>query len=193
MAGLQWEGASISRTNGRGVNRIATVRANTVLMNGIALLIALGLYVLIFRGIWNVQVPKGGVNVLVIVVAAFGLIVIHEGIHGAAALLYVEPVKISFKAQWLVVMCKVDALMGRNQYIFYALAPTMVFGLVGIALYYSLGSVEQKFFSALLFLGGVSSGSGDLWFVFQVLKFGSNTCVIDHGVEIEVFANDTKL
>lgn len=171
------------------MNSIATVKANTIVINAIGVLIALGLYVLVFKGIWNVQIPKDGVNVLGIVFGALGLIPVHEGIHGVAALLYVPLRKIRFKAEWLVVMCKVDVMIRRNQYILYSLAPAMMLGLAGMVLYYALGSVEGKFFSALLFLAGVSSGGGDFWFVFQSLKFRADTYVIDRGIEIEIFAS----
>jgi hypothetical protein len=116
---------------------------------------------------------------------------VHEGIHGAAALLFVDRRRISFSAKWLVVICKIDGMMTRGQYFFYALAPAALLGLIGIVFHYVAGSVEQRFFAALLFLGGVSGGGGDFWFVGKVVKYPKECLVLDRGVEIEVYINDS--
>lgn len=189
MADVQRKGPAISRLDESSITRIATIGARPLVINGIGALIALGLFVIVFKGIWNVQIPQHGVNRLGILLGALGLIAVHEGIHGAAALMYVPPAKISFKTGWLVVMCKVNALMTRDQFVIYSLAPAIVLGLAGIALYYAFGSIEEKFLSALLFLGGVSSGGGDFWFAFQLLKFDREVFVTDRGIEVEVFSS----
>ncbi|HCV44356.1 MAG TPA: hypothetical protein DGH68_12785 [Bacteroidetes bacterium] len=172
------------------MNRIATIKGNTLLINGIAVLIAVGLYVLVFRGVWDVQIPAERPGIVTLIILLAGVIVLHEGIHGAAALMFVDRGKISFSAKWLVVICRVDGMMTRGQYVFYALAPAALLGLIGIALYYVVGSVEQRFLAALLFLGGVSSGGGDFWFVSQVLRHPRESLVVDLGIEIEVYMNN---
>jgi hypothetical protein len=169
------------------MNRVGSIKAHPLVLNGVALLIGVGLYLLVFKGIWNARVPSGGIGTLTLVIGVVGLILVHEGIHAAAALLFVPANKISFRVGLLVVMCRVDALMTRNQFILYSLAPAAVLGLAGILLYYVLGSVEGKFLSALLFLGGVASAGGDIWFAFQLLKLPRGTFVIDRGIEMEVF------
>ena len=173
------------------MNRIATIKGNTLLINGMAALIAAGLYFLVFKGVWDVQMPEERPGIITLVIFLFGFIVVHEGIHGAAALLFVDRRRISFNAKWLVVICKVDGTMTRGEYLFYALAPATLLGLIGIAFYYVAGSVEQRFLAALLFLGGVSGGGGDFWFASQVVKYPKECLVIDRGIEIEVYLNDS--
>jgi hypothetical protein len=169
---------------------IATVRGNTLLINGIAVLIALGLYLLVFKGVWDIQIPEERPGIFTLIILLAGMIVLHEGIHGAAALLFVDRQRISFSAKWLVVICKVDGVMTRNQYLFYALAPATLLGLIGVMLYYVPGSVDQKFLGALLFLGGVSSGGGDFWFVSRVLRHPKESLVIDLGTVVEVYTEN---
>jgi hypothetical protein len=169
------------------MNCIGTIKGNTLLINGVAVLIAVGLYFLVFKGVWNVQIPEDRPDMITLIIFLVGMIVVHEGIHGAAALLIVDRRRISFKAKWLVVICKVGGAMTRGQYIFYALAPAALLGLIGIVLYYVAGSVDQRFLAALLFLGGVSSGGGDFWFVSRVLKYPRQSLVIDHGIDVEVY------
>lgn len=170
------------------MNRVGSIKAHPLVLNGVALLIGLGLYLLVFKGIWNVRTPKGGIGTLTLIIGVVGLVLVHEAIHGAAALLFAPARKISFRVGLLVVMCRVDAFMTRNQFVIYSLAPAAVLGLAGIILYYALSPVEGKFLAALLFLGGVSSAGGDIWFVFQLLKLPGDTLVIDRGIELEVFA-----
>lgn len=172
------------------MNCIATIKGNTLLINGMATLIAIGLYVLVFKGIWNVEIPEERPNIVTVIILVVGLIVVHEGIHGAAALLFVDRRRISFGANWLVVICKVNGMMTRRQYLFYALAPAVLFGLIGIVLYYVAGSTEQRFLAALLFLGGISSGGGDFWFVAQALKYPRDCLLVDRGIEIDVYMNN---
>jgi hypothetical protein len=171
------------------MNRIATIKGNALLINGIAVLIAVGLYFLVFKGVWNVQIPKERPDIVTLILFFVGLIVVHEGIHGAAALLFVDRRRISFNVKWLVVVCKVDGPMTRGQYIFYALAPAALFCLIGIVFHYVAISVAQRFLAALLLLGGVSGGGGDFWFVSQVLKFPKESLVIDFGIDVDVYMN----
>lgn len=172
------------------MNHIATIRGNTLLINGIAVLIAVGLYVLVFKGVWNVQIPEERPGIFTLIILLAGMIVLHEGIHGAAALLFVDRKKISFSAKWLVVVCKVDGVMTRGQYLFYALAPATLLGLMGIILYYVCGSADQRFLAALLFLGGVSGGGGDFWFARRVLTHPKESLVIDLGTVVEVYTEN---
>jgi hypothetical protein len=172
------------------MNRIAAIKGNTLLINGMAALIAVGLYFLVFKGVWNVEIPQERPGIITLIILLIGLVVVHEGIHGAAALLFVDRRRISFSAKWLVVICKVDGVMTRGQYVFYSLAPAALLGLIGIVFYYLAGSVEHRFFAALLFLGGVSGGGGDFWFVSQVVKHPKECLVIDRGIEIEVYMNN---
>lgn len=180
-------GADTPQNEQPAMNCIGTIKGNTLLINGMAVLTAVGLYFLVFKGVWNVQIPEDRPDILTLIIFLVGMIVVHEGIHGAAAVLMVDRRRISFNVQWLVVVCKVDGPMTRGQYIFYALAPAALLGLTGIVLYYVSGSVGQKFLAALLFLGGVSGGGGDFWFVSRVLKYPGNSLVVDLGIDVEVY------
>jgi hypothetical protein len=169
------------------MNRIATIKGNALLLNGIATFIAFGLYGLVFRGIWDVRTPEPRPGSIPILILLLGLMVVHKGIHWVAALLIVDRRKIGFRASWLALVCKVNALMTRRQYFAYALAPAVLLGQTGIALYYAPGTVEQQFLAALLSLGGVSSGGGDFWFVYRILRFPRGSLVLDKGIAVEIF------
>jgi hypothetical protein len=172
------------------MNHIATIKGNVLLLNGIALFTALGLYVVVLGGFWNIQRPVEQPGLFSLIILLVGIMVLHEGIHGAVASLFVDRRRIRFQARWLVLICKVDGLMTRNQFLFYSVAPAALLGLLGIVLYYCLASPENRFLAALLFLGGVSSGGGDFWFTFQLLKHPSDRFVLDKGVEVEVLGRE---
>jgi hypothetical protein len=173
------------------MKQIETIRGNAFVLNFLALLIFGVLYGVVYKLLWDVQIPEERPDIITLIIFLFGLIVVHEGIHGAAALLFIDRQRISFSVKWLVVICKVDGMMTRGQYLFYALAPAALLGLIGIVFHYVAGSVEQRFFAALLFLGGVSGGGGDFWFAGQVVKYPKECLVIDRGIEIEVYTNDS--
>ena len=69
----------------------------------------------------------------------------------------------------------------------YALAPGLLLGMAGFVLYYFLDTSVSRFFAALLFLAGVSSGGGDYWFVVKALKYPAASLMLDNGTEVEVF------
>jgi hypothetical protein len=172
------------------MKQIGTIRGNVFVLNFLALLIFGVLYGVVYKLLWDVQVPEERPDVITLIGFLIGLLVVHEGIHGAAALLFVDRWRISFSAKWLVVTCKVDGMMTKGQYLFYALAPAALLGLMGIVFHYVAGSEGQRFFAALLFLGGVSGGGGDFWFARQIMKYPQECSVIDNGIEIEVYVND---
>jgi hypothetical protein len=173
------------------MKQIGTIRGNAVLLNFLALLIFGVLYGVVYKLLWDVQIPEERPDIITLIIFLFGLIVVHEGIHGAAALLFIDRQRISFSVKWLVVICKVDGMMTRRQYLFYALAPAALLGLMGIVFHSVAGSEGQRFFAALLFLGGVSGGGGDFLFAGKVVKYPKECLVIDRGIEIELYTNDS--
>ena len=172
------------------MNKIATIKGNSLVLNGYTAVIALGLYLLVYKSLWDIQTPKNGVSIVTLLVLGAGVIVLHEGIHAGVALLFVGRRRISFGMTWFVIVCRVHGFMTRTQYVLYALAPAALLGLCGVILYYVLTDETARFLSALLFVGGISSGGGDFWFAVRALRFPSKTIMLDNGMEMEVFLNE---
>ena len=149
-------------------------------------------YALFYVLIWNVQRPEGLTQWTVLVVVAGGLvlIVVHELIHAAMAWSIIGRGAVGLRVRLMVVECYVSSCLTRNQYIRYAVAPTLVLGLIGIALYYVLPSVEGKFFASLLFLASVAGGGGDFWFIVRVLRYHRNCSILDRGTVLDIFESD---
>ena len=171
------------------MNHIGTIRGNTIVLSAIAIMVALVMYFLFFKALWNVKVPEKTPDTITLIILGIGLVIVHEGIHGAVALLFVGRRKISFGIKWLVVVCRVQGLMTRNQYITVALAPAFVLAMCGAFFYHVADDSNMKFLSALLCIGGGSSGGGDFWFVAKSLTYSSSCFMVDNGIEIEVYTD----
>ncbi len=140
---------------------------------------------------WNEPAVQTAMEPAMLILLGITLILVHEVIHGAAALLFVDRHAVRFGFSWLAIVCKVKVPMKRNHYIIYALAPAAIFAAAGIVASTVVGDPEMRFMSTLfLLVGGVSSGAGDFWFVLQALKYPPDVYVLDNGIEMDILERD---
>lgn len=174
------------------MKHIGKIKGNFWVVSGGGVVLALVLYVLFRVTLWHDRLPEVATGPATLIILGITLILVHEGIHGAAALLYVGRQGVRFGFTWLTLVCKVTVPLKRNHYIVYALAPSAVLGAVGAFASGIVVGPEPRFLSTLfLLLGGISSGAGDFWFVWQALKYPPSVYLIDNGVEMEVLERDS--
>ncbi len=172
------------------MKNIGEIRGNPILLNLIALGVALLLYFAVYDGLWEVKAPAwvGGSGLIILLIGVIGLLFAHEAIHMLAARLCSREAKASLKFNILQWECRLKGPLCRNQYIVYALAPAIVLGLTGILGHAIFASPDYKFIAAIIFLGGVSSAGGDFWFVSKILRYSRKSLVFDHGIEVEIIS-----
>jgi hypothetical protein len=167
---------------------IAVIKGNPFVLNAFSLLIFAASYLLVFKLLWDIRTPQGvdAWSVALIAISAVIFPAVHEFIHMLIAMFFVRRAQVSIHVKVLVVECRVHSYLTRDQYICYAVGPALVLASVGLALYYISSSVDGRFLSSLLFLGGLSSGGGDFWFVSQILRYPGTCDVMDKGMEMEI-------
>jgi hypothetical protein len=172
-----------------------TVRSNAISINVLAVAIALILYRMLFVELWEVEVPPWvkGTGMLPLFVLAIAVLVAHEGIHALTARLLSRESHPRISIHLLTWQCNLQGPLTKAQYIVYSLAPGLLLGTLGLLILHSSTSIDLRLFAATLFLCGVSSGTGDYWFVARVLRFPSSSLVYDHGIEIEIVATKKPL
>lgn len=167
---------------------IAVIRGNPILLNLVAVGIAILLYFAVYDGLWGVKPPVwvGGSGLIILVLVVLGMLFAHEAIHMLTARLCSSEANPRLKFYILQWECRLKGPLSRNQYIIYALAPGIILGLIGILGHAILWSPDHKFIAAIIFLGGVSSAGGDFWFVAKTLRYPRKCFVYDHGAEVEI-------
>ncbi len=174
------------------MKKIGEIKANPILVNVVALVIAIVLYLLVYKGLWQTDVPawaRGG-GLIFLIILAIILMFAHEGIHMLAANLFSRNAKARLKIRLLTWECRLQGPLLRKHYIIYALAPAIVLGVIGLAGHTVFQSADLKFISAIIFVIGISGAGGDFWFILRVLKYPSDVYVFDHGLEMEITVID---
>lgn len=112
-------------------------------------------------------------TMLLLLLAFLALIVIHELTHGAGWAIFAEhgsrDIEFGFMKQYLTPYCTCLVPLTKGQYIFGALLPCVLLGVVPMIAAILLGSLP------LLFLGIVmtDSAAGDMLIVWKILRYGS--------------------
>ncbi len=171
---------------------IAVIRGNPILLNLVAVGIAILLYFAVYDGLWGVKAPAwvGGSGLIILVLVVIGMLFAHEAIHMLTARICSKEAEPSLKFNILQWECRLKGPLSRNQYIIYALAPGILLGLTGILGHAIFALPDYKFIAAIIFLGGVSSAGGDFWFVARTLRYSRKYLVFDHGIELEIAEPD---
>jgi membrane protein YdbS with pleckstrin-like domain len=176
------------------MRKIGVVKGNAYFLNFIGLLIFAFFYFFVYRLLWNVNAPEwvySGRGFLIVAVFIIMLILIHELIHAVSAFAFGKSKGLSIKLGVLVFQCRLKSYLTRNQYMSYAVAPALLLSVCGVASYYVSDSISIKFFSALLFLAGITSGGGDFWFVAKVRRYPRDCLILDNGAEIEILLEES--
>ena len=171
---------------GQGYRRVeltvSIVKANifaVVLL--IPLLIAgIGLF---FLHNHSVSGGLGRMNPILFLVLLFALIVVHELIHGLSWSLFAEhrwkDIEFGFMKQYLTPYCTCGVPLGKGAYIFGALMPLILLGILPMI----AGILAGSFSLLLLGIIMADSAAGDIMIVWKILRYRSEAetiVYIDH-------------
>lgn len=165
-----------ARMIGQGYRRVdltvSIVKANVfAVLLLIPLLIAgIGLFLLKNRRFgWN----GGAMSVLLFSIALFVLIVVHELIHGASWALFAEhrwrDIEFGFMKQYLTPYCTCGVPLSKGQYIFGALMPLLLLGLLPMIAGILLGSLGAVLMGIIM----ADAAAGDILIVWKILRYKS--------------------
>lgn len=172
------------------MKKIGEVYINPLAVNLLALVLAMGTYIFIYRGLWNISSPDWarGAGFIFLVILVILLMFAHEGIHMLAARLADRRIKASLHIGLLTWQCRLQSPLRRSAYVIYSLAPGLGIGILGLIGYYYFASADLKFLSAVSFVVGFSSGAGDYWFVYRVLKYPASIFILDNGIQMDILS-----
>lgn len=124
-----------------------------------------------------------GTNMIVVLVAYIGLIVVHELIHGITWSLYApnrwHDIDFGFMKEYLTPYCTCATPLPKGSYILGALMPLIVLGIIPCALGIAIGSVTLLFIGILM----IVSAGGDILIVIELLRYRSDAAeqlIYDH-------------
>ncbi len=126
---------------------------------------------------------SGGLGMILFTVALFALIVVHELIHGLSWAIFAEhhwkDIEFGFMKQYLTPYCTCCVPLSKGQYVFGALMPLIVLGILPM-----LAGILTGSFSVLL-MGIImaDAAAGDILIVWKILRYRSgaeNIVYMDH-------------
>lgn len=144
------------------------------------LIIGIGLFLLKNGGVGR---GFAGINPLLFVVLLFALIVIHELIHGLSWAIFAEhhwkDIEFGFMKQYLTPYCTCVVPLSKGQYIFGALMPLVLLGLLPMLAGILTGSMQTLLMGIIM----ADAAAGDILIVWKILRYrsGADSIVyIDH-------------
>ena len=149
------------------------------------LVIGFGLLLLVNRdGLGGFdEAARQPASLLLFVLIFIVLIVVHEGIHGVSWAVFTErhfrDIEFGFMKQYLTPYCTCGVPLSRGQYIFGALMPFLLLGVLPMAAGILLGSVSVLIMGIIM----ADSAAGDLMIVRNILRYKSDAAevvYIDH-------------
>ncbi len=162
---------------------VSIVRANLFALLLLIPLFAAGFGLLALRGVRTSMDAYGVLTMLGTLLLLFALIFVHELIHGACWAMFAEhgfrDIELGFMKQYLTPYCACCAPLRRGPYIFGALAPMVVLGVLPMIAGILTGSVP------LLLIGIImtDAAAGDILIVWKILRRRSSAptvLYIDH-------------
>ena len=161
---------------------VSIVKANIFAVALLIPLLILGIGLLLLRGPdW--QEGFRSLNPLLFLVLFVALIVAHELIHGLSWSIFTprhwKDVEFGFMKQYLTPYCTCRVPLAKGQYIFGALMPLVLLGLIPMLAGILTGSIS------LMLLGVVmtDSAAGDILIVWKILRYRSDAgeiVYVDH-------------
>ena len=145
-------------------------------------LFSAGPFILLFVLLFKVMQPGveltydfNEINPLLFLLIFFGLIVVHELIHGLTWGLCAESgfkaIAFGFIVQYITPYCTCSEPLKKNQMIMGALMPTIVLGFLPGIVACMIGSTPLFYMACMLILGG----GGDLMVIAKILKYKSTS------------------
>jgi hypothetical protein len=121
-----------------------------------------------------------------LVAAVLVVVFLHEGIHGAAAMLLGQRPIFGFKPP--LVFTTFREKIPRDRLILIALAPLILLDIV-FGVLFALGVLEV--FAILCFSINTLGATGDLWIVSKILRHGRESLIQDTKTGVEVWREKT--
>lgn len=144
------------------------------------LIVGIGLFLLKNGGIGR---GFAGINPILFFVLLFALIVIHELIHGLSWAIFAEhhwkDIEFGFMKQYLTPYCTCAVPLSKGQYIFGALMPLVLLGLIPMLVGILTGSLQTLLMGIIM----ADAAAGDILIVWKILRYrsGAESIVyIDH-------------
>ena len=171
-------------------------KKQAILVNVISFVIAIALVILgcmvipiteLFRieqGIWEYLLRFG-----TLLLSLVGYIILHELVHGIAMKICgTKKVKYGFTGAYA--FAGSDDLYGKGAYIFIALAPIVLWGLILLAFSFL---VPRSWFWVVYFIQiiNLSGAAGDLYVTVRFLKLPRDILVADSGVKMDVYSRES--
>ncbi len=161
---------------------ISIVRANVFALLLVIPLAGLGFWLFWLKNrAFRIGHAPGATLVFFLVFAA--LVVIHELIHGASWALFTgsgfREIEFGVMKQYLTPYCTCGVPLSRGQYVFGALMPLVLLGLIPMAAGILLGSMRVLLMGILM----ADAAAGDILIVWKILRYRSpaeHVTYIDH-------------
>ena len=166
-------------------------KGKMLLVNGLSALIAVAMTipVLLFvpvSALWSSGYAGMSSKFLAIAALMVAYIILHELVHGVAMKICgTKKVKYGFTGMYA--FAGSDDYYGKGAYIFIALAPVILWGIV-LAVACALVPTEWFWVVYLVQILNVSGASGDLFVTLKFIRFPADILVKDHGVSMEVYS-----
>ncbi|MBQ8606359.1 MAG: DUF3267 domain-containing protein [Clostridia bacterium] len=130
------------------------------------------------------------IRFVVLMVSTVLYLVLHELVHGISMKLCgTKKVKYGFTGMYA--FAGSDDYYGKSAYIFIALAPVVLWGIV-LAIITPLVSKEWFWIAYFIQIMNISGAAGDFYVTFKFLRFPTDILVKDAGTSMMVFSKNRK-
>lgn len=158
---------------------------------GVLLAVPMHFYVSIYS-LFDISDGLGAymIRFVVLIVSMVAYIVLHELVHGIAMKICgTEKIKYGFTG--LYAYAGSDDYYGKKSYIFIALAPVVLWGVV-VAIINPFVPVEWFWVVYLIQIMNLSGAAGDLFVTIKFARFPKDILIKDHGVGMTVYSENER-
>ena len=173
-------------------NKILMILINAISAFICAAMIIVGIFIVPFAESFDTDTDIGGMLIRLgtLFLSIIVYMILHELVHGAAMKICgTKKVKYGFTVMYA--FAGSEDYYGKWAYIFIALAPVVLWGIVLAAL---CAIVPASWFWIVYFVEimNISGAAGDLFVTFRFIPFPSDILVKDAGVSMTVYSTVTK-
>jgi hypothetical protein len=167
-------------------------KKDAVIVNVCALIIAM-LLIFLTDVPFKTVIPKGGffpvmLKIVLLLIALFAYIVLHEAIHGIAIGLFTKS-RPHFGIQSTYAYTGSEGYIDKRSYIIIALAPMIILGACLLAILFSV-PIEWYWFVYILVILNFAGSAGDLYVTWLTLRLPKEALIHDEGVTMTVFVEN---
>lgn len=152
---------------------ISIVKANVfaVIFMIPVLVISFGLFLMVNK---TISIHHSLSSLLIFIAVMFALVFVHELIHGASWAIFSEhhwkDIELGFMKQYLTPYCTCGVPLKKGPYLFGALMPLVLLGILPIIAGILTGSLGVLFMGVIMTV----SAAGDIMIVWQMLRYKSD-------------------